>query len=273
MLPGSGPSNALGVYVGTAEYSNHSSWYVVPIQTSGPNTGTIKNQLLSQTITLYFNLSISGNHLGDIAIGDSLVIADATCGSSTPIPGTNDTVVLDHTVVTYLADASHGYPNTVQGLFQLANDMLGGKNTGLSLDAVQSTVEKINSGFDKCRVLVAYLPYHSTNGASGREMITQRNKTENGNGEVNVSKLNVSAYPNPYSDKVRFIIQSSVSGQGTLEVYNTLGQKIQTVFKGYVFASRSEIIDYDVPALRRANLVYVLRIGDKQVAGKVLHIE
>ena len=32
--------------------------------------------------------------------------------------------------------------------------------------------------------------------------------------------VKVSAYPNPYTDKVRFTIKSTVSGQGSLDVFN-----------------------------------------------------
>src|SRR4029079_16732216 len=41
--------------------------------------------------------------------------------------------------------------------------------------------------------------------------------------------LSVSAYPNPVTEKVKFSIVSPVSGKATLDIYNVMGQKLQTV--------------------------------------------
>jgi hypothetical protein len=85
------------------------------------------------------------------------------------------------------------------------------------------------------------------------------------------AKLNVSSYPNPYTDKVKFVIQSPVSGPASLEVFNMLGQKVQTVFQGYVEEGSGKLIEYDVPVANRGNLIYILRVGDQQATGKLIH--
>jgi hypothetical protein len=85
------------------------------------------------------------------------------------------------------------------------------------------------------------------------------------------AKLNVSSYPNPYTDKVKFVIQSPVSGPASLEVFNMLGQKVQTVFQGYVEAGSGKSLEYDVPVANRGNLIYILRVGDQQATGKLIH--
>ncbi|MDP9229771.1 MAG: T9SS type A sorting domain-containing protein, partial [Bacteroidota bacterium] len=77
-------------------------------------------------------------------------------------------------------------------------------------------------------------------------------------------KLGVTAYPNPYNDYVRFTINTNITGHGVLEVYNMLGQKIQTVFSGQVFGGgKPQVIEYKVPVANRTNLVYILRVGEK----------
>jgi hypothetical protein len=49
------------------------------------------------------------------------------------------------------------------------------------------------------------------------------------------------------------------------------GQKIATVFNGYIKANHSQVVEYRVPSIARTNLIYVLRINDKQATGKLLN--
>ncbi|MEJ7677391.1 MAG: hypothetical protein WKG06_05855 [Segetibacter sp.] len=85
-----------------------------------------------------------------------------------------------------------------------------------------------------------------------------------------VSTLSVKVSPNPYSDKVRFVIESPVSGQGSLDVYNLLGQKLQNVYQGHINAGRSQTIDFNVPASMRTHLIYTLSVGGRRVSGRIL---
>jgi hypothetical protein len=87
-----------------------------------------------------------------------------------------------------------------------------------------------------------------------------------------VTKLAVSAYPNPFTDKVQFNIVSPVSGKASLDVYNVMGQKVGNVYNGYLHAGRSQVIDYNV-AGAKGSLIYTLKVGDKQVNGKVIHLK
>jgi hypothetical protein len=84
--------------------------------------------------------------------------------------------------------------------------------------------------------------------------------------------LNVTASPNPFSDRVRFSIQSDFSGQGTLEVFNTIGAKIKTVFQGPVVAGQSQTVEFAVPSAQRVNLIYVMTVGNRQVTGKLINL-
>jgi hypothetical protein len=54
-----------------------------------------------------------------------------------------------------------------------------------------------------------------------------------------------------------------------LEVYNLMGTKLQVVYTGYIFAGNGQTIEYRVPELYRTNLVYVLRVGDNIITGKL----
>jgi hypothetical protein len=54
-------------------------------------------------------------------------------------------------------------------------------------------------------------------------------------------------------------------------VYNALGQKVRTVFQGNVVKG-AQNFSLQLPIRQQANLIYVLRVGDKQVSGKILQL-
>ena len=85
------------------------------------------------------------------------------------------------------------------------------------------------------------------------------------------AQTTVKAYPNPFSDRIKFVVTSSVGGNGILDVYNMTGQKVKTVHKGYI-AAGTQTFELSLPTQQVANLVYVLRVGDKKTSGKILQI-
>jgi hypothetical protein len=80
----------------------------------------------------------------------------------------------------------------------------------------------------------------------------------------------VKVAPNPYNDRIRFTLVSSESGRGALELYNLMGQKIRTVYEGYVEKGQVKNIEYSVPFSQRSMMVYVFRIGSQKAAGKLI---
>ncbi len=85
------------------------------------------------------------------------------------------------------------------------------------------------------------------------------------------SQTTVKAYPNPFSDKVNFVVTSSVAGKGNLEVFNMMGQKVKTVYTGFISAG-TQTFELRLPTQQVSNLIYVLRVGDKKMSGKILQI-
>jgi len=88
---------------------------------------------------------------------------------------------------------------------------------------------------------------------------------------IEESQTTVKAYPNPFSDRVKFLVTSTVSGNGNLEVYNMMGQKVKTVYQGYI-AKGTQTFELSLPKQNVGNLVYVLRIGDNKMTGKILQL-
>lgn len=87
------------------------------------------------------------------------------------------------------------------------------------------------------------------------------------------NETKVLAAPNPFNDRIRFTLESGVSGQGSLELYNMLGQRVRTVFQGYVKKGEVQSIEYNVPRTERSNLIYVFRVGEERVSGKLIGVK
>lgn len=83
--------------------------------------------------------------------------------------------------------------------------------------------------------------------------------------------ITVKAMPNPFTSQVRFMINSTEQGNGTLDIYNMLGQRIKTLYQGNIPAGIS-YFDLKLPAQSR-NLVYVLKIGDQKITGEIVQIK
>jgi hypothetical protein len=50
-----------------------------------------------------------------------------------------------------------------------------------------------------------------------------------------------------------------------------MGQRVKTVYQGFISAG-TQTFELSLPTQQIANLVYVLRIGDKKMSGKILQI-
>ena len=83
------------------------------------------------------------------------------------------------------------------------------------------------------------------------------------------SEIGVKAFPNPYNDRIRFIVTAPHSGRGSLEIFNSLGQKITTVYQGPIHQG-NQTFEFSVPQAQRATLIYVMRLNGQQVSGKLL---
>jgi PKD repeat protein len=91
------------------------------------------------------------------------------------------------------------------------------------------------------------------------------------NNVVAESGPTVKAYPNPFNDRVKFVLNSPVTGNGTLEVYNIMGQKVKTVYQGHIKAG-DQSFDLVISKKQQSTLIYVFRVGDKKVTGKLLQM-
>lgn len=266
MLPGGGNSQAILVDnispFNGAYYDDQTTWYLVPLQPNGSQKGRINNQLLSQLITLWFNIQTSSTLAPVNLNNDTLVTVKQTACGSGVAAGDPVKFGLPHSVVTYL-NGGHGYSNNVDGLFKLANDVLGGVNTVLSPLDVQLAIATINNAFDGCRILVGTIPYLQP------EFLTKNSEKSKTNDPAIISKqLFATAFPNPYSTRFSLLVNSPVTGIITIEFLSVNGSKIYKLQK-FVVANRSSIIPYPGPYYRGV-LVYKIKIDDYEAGGTVI---
>ena len=222
MLPGAHPGKPIAIdnvlpYDG-AYYDDPSTWSLVPIQPTGTSKGTINNLLLAQAITLWFNLRTSST-LGTISLAEDTLITSAqtSCGSNIAT-GTPSKFGILHSIILYL-NGGNGYTNDVNGLFQLANDVLGAANTSVTASSVQQAVTSINLAFEGCRILVGTIP----------AAITQKKSVEIRSTELpGQNFISIRANPNP--SNINFsvtILSSDLIDRVTLTVTDFYGRIIE----------------------------------------------
>jgi hypothetical protein len=232
------------------------------MMTYSTKQGKFNNVFLSQTITLTLNTRLAGNPLLTLPIQSGCLVTGM--GSFT----------MNQSVVNYLT--YNGASATVADLLNLANDLLGGAltpgaNIGTpskprivpSYSAVNDVVDAINNAFDGCTNFVGYQTCVTSSLVVLARVAPQASTISD--------HVKVSAYPNPYTDKVRFTIKSTVSGQGSLDVFNMVGQKVKTVYQGYVHANTEQVVEYRVPDVSRQNLIFVMTVNGERITGKLLN--
>jgi len=221
--------------------------------------GKINNILLSQTITLSLNVRLKGGILAAFPVQSGYITTQG-----------GGCVKLNSNVVNYLT-ANGTKTATVADLLNLANDVLGRtKTAGVSgvpsLSDINSAVDAINNLFDGCRNFTGYTPSCSTTTAPALSITAPSVQAA-----PDEATLTINAAPNPFKDRVKFVINSGVSGQASLEVFNLLGQKTGVVYQGFISAGETRTIDYTVPSVHRTSLIYRFKVGDRQVFGKLIN--
>jgi hypothetical protein len=83
-------------------------------------------------------------------------------------------------------------------------------------------------------------------------------------------KVELTVYPNPYLGTVYFNINTSVSGTGSLEFYNLLGEQLGIIEETQFRAGVPQTIMEPMTIAHKQVVIYVFRIGGKEVEGTLL---
>jgi hypothetical protein len=90
--------------------------------------------------------------------------------------------------------------------------------------------------------------------------------------EIVLGEFGVKAYPNPFTDHVYFDLQLKTDSKVRLEIYNSTGAKIATVFDDMVVAFDRYRFEYTPGKLSSSVLIYRIFIDNKMsFTGKLIH--
>jgi hypothetical protein len=271
---------------------------------SAPNTGTVSSSTSESGVSYQLKNSSDGN-VGDaktgtgsglqwtgLAVGTGYHVVATGAGTTACSGGSNSVSVASvdnplppNVTYNYAACDETTFSVTVTGVIAGATYTIKDKNgadipgvlPGNSVTAPNTnniTFSNIppGSGYQvTVKVGTCFSTARSCGIATPPQEETHRTQSKNTQLHAEESQLKLTAYPNPFSDKINFLISSPVAGNGSLEVYNTLGQKLKTVYQGTI-TKGTQNFELRIPTKQQANLIYVLRVGDQQLTGKILQL-
>ena len=280
MLPGGKTPAAMKGY---ATYSQPTTWKHAPLSTKRASYGRIENNLLSQTMTLMFNLELNPGLGSRTLDGQYLITAESRdCGTNLALPYSQQYTIIPQSVLDYL---SSNYSRDVNGLFQLANDMLGEKeelilssgrknNTyHVSPADITMAVDAINRGFDKCRIFIGFENDMETlTNARGGYGPTFAGTVEIEEADLfeEIQTINVTAYPNPFAGKLSIDFTSYEDTQATVEIFDLQGNRVEVLFDGEAERGVVYQMEFDASELPAQMYIYRISTNNGVKIGKVL---
>jgi len=261
LIPGGGPSKALKGY---STYTRPSTWSNVPLTLAG----TIQNELLAQTMTLFFNLQLSPQ-LSSLPLTTNLSIRKlAFC----VIQGNTIQVkFMAKAAVVNCLQTKYGNPGiTIGNLYKLANELLGNTNTcNLNFADVNEAIKNVNGLFNGC-VLVS-MPNSVNNNTQTLNVTLPDIDLKEPGGMNDARELRVTTFPNPFRNNVRFNIVSPETGKLKILIYDINGIK-QTELEHDVIKNIPATIWFRNGQLRQEVLFYRILINNKTATGKIMQV-
>lgn len=105
----------------------------------------------------------------------------------------------------------------------------------------------------------------------GTTLSQKRTGTNNLGSGVLETPVTITTVPNPFSNRVRFVINVAEAGNGSLEIYNIQGQKLKTLYQGYMPAG-TNFYELTMAHKRQGELIYVFTKDGVRTSGKLLQM-
>ncbi|WP_281298500.1 T9SS type A sorting domain-containing protein [Flavobacterium limnophilum] len=212
--------------------------------------GRINNTLLAQTIALGLNIGLN-TELGDLELktGSFAVAApEGGCGSDVPkvrecSPGGLTPVLNEYKYYSIPTNVINAIsPKTVQGLFALANQALGGGGTnGLTLSEIANAIDLINNAFDECRIFIGY-------GVEPLVCIDPNQTLINSTltSTARVSDTSFDAYPVPFKDQLTISYNFDYVTDVKVEVFDAQGALVVSKYDETGYLNKEVLLTLDV---------------------------
>jgi hypothetical protein len=134
---------------------------------------------------------------------------------------------------------------TIGDLYDEANLVLSGSNQyGLDLGMLADGAGKINDYFDECQ------PLYEDKSAIASQNLTTEEYSE------------ISIYPNPAASQATIEFTSLNADYTTVELYNMLGSKVQTLYQGYTNAGETNYTYLNASGLNKGVYIVVMKNGN-----------
>jgi hypothetical protein len=292
MLPGGSNSNALGCDVNSTELFplgniKTEPWKCVPIG----KKGDIRNNLLAQTMALYFNmgwndgLGNGGLTLGELLIEGSTIVTVSGPDCSTQFPDILDPATFTYKyipediILTLCSEYADG--PTINNLFDFANRLLGDEfdkknlpdgypyNINALFGNTNLAVTAINEAFDGCKALVGFEGGDPCSKAPS-SIVTS---PVSGTNTPSVAEFNidVNIVPNPFDIETEIRFELSHKSKVTIEIYDMQGNKLQTTYEGIVEAKELNTVKCTILGVESARyLMCVIRTSHGTVTKPML---
>jgi hypothetical protein len=163
-------------------------------------------------------------------------------------------------------NAAYTYEISTDGGQTFGNPKTGASISFTNLPAGSNPIVKVRNGTTGCAATANCSAAVATCPSTPNPTNTVK-QTE----QMQTAEATVKAYPNPFNDRVKFFINAPSAGNGSLDVYNLMGQKIKSVYQGHINAGNNSF-ELSIPKQQQATLIYIFKVGTKQVTGKLLQL-
>jgi hypothetical protein len=151
---------------------------------------------------------------------------------------------------------------------------IGARGDNLGSNLFQGTIDEVgvwNRALTSAEVIALYSSGTGISYPFGQT--TNLVTTWNSSSSQQFSNINLSsvkAYPNPYSSEINFYLRSSLTGKGSLVLYDLLGREVAKIFEGDFVAGSEKIVSYEMRKTGSEPLIYIFKIGSEIIQGKLL---
>jgi hypothetical protein len=260
LLPGNGPSKALKGY---STFTKSATWSNVPLNPGG----SIQNELLAQTMTLFFNLQLSPQ-TSALPLNTNLNIRKLNLcvipGNPTQVKFTAKAAVVNCLQTKYGNDRI-----TIGNLYKLSNELLGNSNTcDLNYTDVNDAVKNVNELFNGC--VLVNIPASANNTQTITRSVPEKTIKETSDTNE-VVELKVTTDPNPFRNNVLFNIVSPETGKLKILIYDVTGIK-RGELQQDITKNIPATIWFRTEQLRQGILFYRVSINNKISTGKIMQV-
>ncbi|MFZ9662048.1 MAG: T9SS type A sorting domain-containing protein [Chitinophagaceae bacterium] len=150
---------------------------------------------------------------------------------------------------------------TVAQLYAAASKAI--KDGDAKAGAYATAAGKLNEAFDACGMI------------SPADKVVSKFSTMNAGmlgafAAPTTNTLKVTAYPNPFNDRVFIKFASPVSGNAVVEFFDMTGRRLQSINKSNIVAGQENLVEYVVPVSFTRAIIYKVTIGEFSINGRMI---